>query len=78
MSSYVGSGSLPDFAIPSAGVSLVCPDAELLLRSLRLSSPAVAARLDEGAAKFDLRAVTEAEDAVLAALFEKRLAELWA
>jgi len=78
MSSYVGSGSLPDYAIPSAGISVVCPDPELLLKSLRLSSPAVAARLEEGAAKFDLRAVTEAEDTVLAELLQKRIAELWA
>lgn len=78
MNSYVGSGSLPDYAIPSAGMSLVCPDPELLLKSLRLSSPAVAARLEERAAKFDLRAVAEAEDTELASLIEKRLAELWA
>jgi hypothetical protein len=78
MSSYVGSGSLPDYAIPSAGISVVCPDPELLLKSLRLSCPAVAARLEEGAAKLDLRAVTEAEDTVLAALLQKRIAELWA
>lgn len=78
MSSYVGSGSLPDYAIPSAGISLSCPDPEALLKSLRLSSPAVAARLEEGAAKFDLRAVAEAEDTELAALIEGSLAELWA
>ncbi len=78
MSSFVGSGSLPDFAIPSAGISIACPDPELLLKLLRLSSPAVAARVEEGAARFDLRAVAEAEDAELAVLIEKRLAELWA
>lgn len=78
MSSYVGSGSLPDYAVPSAGISLSCPDPEALLKSLRLSSPAVAARLEEGAAKFDLRAVAEAEDTELAALIEGSLAELWA
>ncbi len=78
MSSYVGSGSLPDYAIPSAGISLSCPDPEALLKLLRLSSPAVAARLEEGAAKFDLRAVAEAEDTELAALIEGSLAELWA
>lgn len=78
MSSYVGSGSLPDYAIPSAGISVSCPDPELFLRSLRLSSPAVAARLEEGSAKFDLRAVAEAEDVQLASLLGSRLAELWA
>lgn len=78
MSSYVGSGSLPDFAIPSAGISLACPDTELLLKLLRFSSPAIAARVEEGAAKFDLRAVAEAEDSELGALIEKSLVELWA
>ncbi len=78
MSSYVGSGSLPDYAIPSAGISVSCPDPELFLKSLRLSSPAVAARLEEGSAKFDLRAVAEAEDIQLASLLGSRLAELWA
>ena len=77
MSSFVGSGSLPDYAIPSAGISLSCPDPEFLLKLLRLSSPAVAARVEEGVIKFDLRAVAEAEDRELAALIEKRLAELW-
>ncbi len=77
MSSYVGSGSLPDYAIPSAGISVSCPDPEMFLKSLRLSSPAVAARLEEGSAKFDLRAVKEVEDGEFALLLEKRLAELW-
>ena len=78
MSSYVGSGSLPDFAIPSAGFSVSCPDPEALLKVLRLSSPAVAARLEEGTAKFDLRAVTEIEDVELAFLMGQKLDELWA
>lgn len=78
MSSYVGSGSLPDYAIPSAGISVSCPDPELFLKSLRLSSPAVAARLEEGSAKFDLRAVAEPEDIELASLLGNSLAELWA
>ncbi len=77
MSSFVGSGSLPDYSIPSAGVSLHCPDPELLLKKLRLSSPAVAARLEDAGVKFDLRAVKETEDGELALLLEKRLAELW-
>ncbi|MEA3266245.1 MAG: L-seryl-tRNA(Sec) selenium transferase [Candidatus Fermentibacteria bacterium] len=78
MSSYVGSGSLPDFAIPSGGFSVSCPDPEALLKALRLSSPAVAARLDAGTAKFDLRAVAEKEDAELALLMGQKLDELWA
>ena len=77
MSSFVGSGSLPDFSIPSAGVSLHCPDPELLLKRLRLSSPAVAARLEDSGVKIDLRAVKDSEDAELTQLIEKRLAELW-
>ncbi len=77
MNSYVGSGSLPDYAIPSAGLSLDCPDAQLLLKKLRLSSPAVAARIDDGKIKFDLRAVTEKQDIELASLINLRLNELW-
>lgn len=76
MDSYVGSGSLPDYAIPSAGISVSCPDPEQFLKSLRFSSPAVAARLEEGAAKLDLRAVAEAEDAELITLIENVLVQL--
>jgi len=78
MDSFVGSGSLPDFAIPSAGISLGCPDPELLLKSLRLCSPAVAARVEDNSVKLDLRAVTIREDPELAEALEKSLAELWA
>lgn len=78
MDSYVGSGSLPDYAIPSAGVSLSCPDPEGLLKSLRLSSPSVAARVEDGKVKFDLRAVSPDEDSLLSELIEKRLSDLWA
>jgi L-seryl-tRNA(Ser) seleniumtransferase len=78
MDSFVGSGSLPDYAIPSAGISITCPDPELLLKALRQSSPAIAARMENDAVKLDLRAVTAEEDSELTLVMEMRLAELWA
>ena len=78
MSSFVGSGSLPDYAIPSAGISIVCPDSDLLLKTLRLGSPAVAARVEEGCIKLDLRAVTLEEDILLGNLIAKCAGDKWA
>ncbi len=76
-SSFVGSGSLPDYSIPSAGLSVICPDPELLARELRLSSPAVACRVEEGAVKLDLRAVPECSDRLLGEILSRRAGELW-
>lgn len=77
MSSFVGSGSLPDFSIPSSGLSLICPDPEALARALRLASPAVAARVEDGAVKLDLRAVAPEHDSLLAEIISGKAAEIW-
>lgn len=77
MSGYVGSGSLPDYSIPSAGLSLACPDPESLARALRLSSPAVASRVEDGCVKLDLRGVPGEFDRVLSGLISERAGELW-
>ncbi len=77
MDSFVGSGSLPDFAIPSAGLSIVCPDPEALARALRLSAPAVACRVEEGSVKLDLRAVPAGTDQLLGRILLERAGELW-
>lgn len=77
MKSYVGSGSLPDYAIPSAGLSVECPDPEGLARALRLSSPGVACRVEDGAVKLDLRAIPEDSDKLLGDILAHRAGELW-
>lgn len=77
MNSYVGSGSLPDYAIPSAGLSVNCPDPELLAKALRLSSPAVACRVEEGTVKLDMRAVPAALDELLGQIISTGAGELW-
>jgi len=76
--SFVGSGSLPDYAIPSVGVALECPDNEGLARRLRLGSPAVASRIEDGLLKLDMRTIQPGELDMLASLVNSALKELWA
>ena len=75
---YVGSGSLPDKSIPSIGFALRCPDAERLAETLRLGSPAVASRIENGTVKFDLRTVLPDQLDSLAEVINNALQELWA
>ncbi len=75
--SYVGSGSLPDYAIPSAGVGLGSPDNEVLARKLRLGNPAVASRIEDGLIKLDMRTLQPGEMDMLASLVNSALQELW-
>lgn len=76
--SYVGSGSLPDHAIPSVGVGLAGPDNEALARKLRLGSPAVASRIEDGLLKLDMRTLQPGEMDILASLVNSAVRELWA
>ena len=76
--SFVGSGSLPDYAIPSVGVALKSPDNEDLARRLRLSNPAVASRIEDGLLKLDMRTIQPGELDILASLVNSALQELWA
>ncbi len=76
--SYVGSGALPDHAIPSAGVGLASPDNEALARKLRLGSPAVASRIEDGLIKLDMRTLQPGELEVLASLVNNAVQDLWA
>lgn len=76
--SYVGSGSLPDHAIPSAGVGISTPDDEALARKLRLGNPAVASRIEDGLLKLDMRTLQPGEAGKLAALLSDAARELWA
>lgn len=76
--SYMGSGSLPDTAIPSFGIGVTAPDPEALGRELRLGSPAVASRVEEGLLKLDVRTLQPGEAEVLAGLLNRKAAALWA
>jgi L-seryl-tRNA(Ser) seleniumtransferase len=68
---YVGGGSLPDRALPTAVVELTAADlsdAELA-RRLRTGDPAVLARTQGGAVLLDVRTVlTEQEEALVQAV----------
>ncbi|MBK8268566.1 MAG: L-seryl-tRNA(Sec) selenium transferase [Planctomycetes bacterium] len=61
--SFAGGGSLPAFGFPTATVRWVPTRGSLdgVARALRLSEPAVLARLNEGAIVFDVRAMREEE-----------------
>ncbi len=76
--SFVGSGSLPDHAIPSAGAGLDSPDNEALARKLRLGNPAVASRIEDGLLKLDMRTLQPGELEILASLVNSAAQELWA
>ncbi len=75
--SYVGSGSLPDHAIPSAGVGLRTPDNEILAGKLRLGDPAVASRIEDGMIKLDMRTLQPGELEQLAGLINSAVKEIW-
>ena len=74
---FIGSGALPDHAIPSIGVGISCPDPEALARMLRLSSPAVASRIEDGLLKLDMRTLQPGERQVLEGLLSQAASALW-
>lgn len=76
--SFVGSGSLPDHAIPSTGVALETPDSEALALKLRMGDPAVASRIEDGLLKLDMRTLQPGEAEVLADLVNRAAEQLWA
>jgi len=75
--SYVGSGSLPDHAIPSIGAGVRSPDNELLAKKLRTGNPAVASRIEDGFLKLDMRTLQPGELEQLASLLNASAQELW-
>lgn len=77
MGSYVGSGALPDTAIPSVGVSIACPSPDRLAVALRNGSPAIAVRVEEGGVKIDLRTVLPCQEEALAKRIGNELELLW-
>jgi len=76
--SYTGSGALPDHAVPSWGVAVSCPDTEALGAVLRLGTPAVASRIENGVVKLDMRTLQPGELAALADRIQAAAGELWA
>lgn len=76
--SYTGSGALPDHSIPSWGVAISCPDPEALGAALRLGSPAVASRIEDGVLKLDMRTLQPGELGTLASLTSASADGLWA
>ncbi|MBD3278213.1 MAG: hypothetical protein GF388_07935, partial [Candidatus Aegiribacteria sp.] len=76
--SYVGSGSLPDHAVPSFGVGLKTPDNDEVARILRMGDPAVASRLEDDYLKLEMRTVQPDELNKLAELVNEAAEDLWA
>lgn len=77
MGSYVGSGALPDTAMPSSGVSVCCPSADSLALALRSGAPAVAVRVEESSVKMDLRTVLPGQEETLASRVNTEMKRLW-
>ncbi len=77
MSSFVGSGALPDSAIPSWGLVIDAPDCGALAGALRRCRPAVAGRLENGRLYLDLRTVFPEEIGTLAGLLNETAGGLW-
>lgn len=59
--SVVGGGSMPGHQAPSWAVALHVPDATAFAARLRMGSPAVAARIEDGSVVLDCRTVTDGE-----------------
>jgi L-seryl-tRNA(Ser) seleniumtransferase len=76
--SFVGSGSLPDHAIPSVGAGISTPDNEALAGRLRQGDPAVASRIEDDLLKLDMRTLQPGEPERLAELVSAAAKELWA
>jgi L-seryl-tRNA(Ser) seleniumtransferase len=68
---YVGGGSLPDIAVPTAVVAVTAKELseEAFATRLRTGTPAVVGRVNDGRVLFDLRCVfPEQEDGLVAAI----------
>lgn len=67
VSSAAGGGSLPELRLSSWAVAISSARADPIVRQLRLGSPAVFARVQEGSVLIDLRTVLPDDDAALLA-----------
>ena len=63
--SFVGGGALPDQALETWVVKIVCKDVEEMARQLRVGTPAVMARVQKNAIWIDVRTVDLSEKADL-------------
>lgn len=77
-SSYMGSGALPDSAMPSWGVVIASPDAGRLAALLRTGEPAIAARIEAELLVLDMRTVFDRQVGLLAERLSVAARELWA
>ena len=72
----VGGGSLPGETLPSIALGLTAGSADALLRRLRLGTPAVVGRIEDGCVLLDLRTVEPERDrdlgGALAAALQRR------
>ncbi len=66
LESTVGGGALPGQTLPSVGLAIRSRAPDAMLRRLRLGTPAVIGRIEDGAVRLDLRTVSAASDAALA------------
>ena len=68
---YLGSGSLPTEALPSAGVSVAVPglSAADLARRLRLDEACIFSRIEDDLVRLDMRTLTEEQVPVIVAAF---------
>jgi L-seryl-tRNA(Ser) seleniumtransferase len=71
--SLVGGGSAPTSTLPTFLIAITAQSlsADQLAERLRLSTPAIVARVEEGRVLLDLRTVFEDEDEVIVKAFEK-------
>jgi L-seryl-tRNA(Ser) seleniumtransferase len=76
--SFMGSGALPDSAIPSWAVEIGCPDAGSLAQALRAGWPAVSGRIESDRFLADLRTVFESQVESLASRISSAAYSLWA
>jgi L-seryl-tRNA(Ser) seleniumtransferase len=70
----VGGGAAPSLALPSRAIALAGRDATALAARLRMGSPAVVARIEDGALLVDLRTVPEEREAALVRALAEALA----
>jgi L-seryl-tRNA(Ser) seleniumtransferase len=65
---YVGGGTLPASAVPSVAISVKCDHLteQELAKRLRLHTPAIMGRIEDGAVLLDLRSVLPEQDQIVA------------
>jgi L-seryl-tRNA(Ser) seleniumtransferase len=75
LASPVGGGSLPGQTLPSFGVSLRVASPALAARALRTAAEPILARVEDDELRFDLRTVSRIDDGAIAKAIRGRIAE---